>query len=94
MLNDKEDDKMGRELVPVGGELVQISEDMTPTFFRDAGPKAAKRFIEFFVVNIRNPNTRAAYYRALRKFTDWTSGRIRLRSGGGLPRPLPLQNCT
>lgn len=26
-----------------------------------AGPKAGKRFVEFFTANIRNPNTRAAY---------------------------------
>ena len=48
MLYDGEEKIIGRELVPVGGELVQISEDMTPTFFRDAGPKATKRFIRIF----------------------------------------------
>ena len=75
MLNEQEDENMGGELVPMGSALVQISEDLTPTFFREAGPQAAKRFIEFFVVNIRNPNTRAAYYRALRKFAEWCEER-------------------
>jgi site-specific recombinase XerD len=34
---------------------------------------AAKRFLEFFAANIRNPNTRRAYLRAVREFADWCS---------------------
>lgn len=32
---------------------------------------AAKRFIEFFAANIRNPNTRRAYVRAVMDFAAW-----------------------
>jgi len=30
-----------------------------------------KKFFEFFTVPIRNPNTRAAYYRAIQQFLSW-----------------------
>ena len=33
--------------------------------------KAAKRFLEYFAANIRNANTRRAYFRAVREFSDW-----------------------
>jgi Phage integrase, N-terminal SAM-like domain len=35
------------------------------------GPQASRRFVEFFTANIRNPNTRKAYYRATTEFFDW-----------------------
>jgi site-specific recombinase XerD len=31
----------------------------------------ARRFFEFFTANIRNPNTRRAYYKAACRFSDW-----------------------
>ncbi|CAB3805699.1 tyrosine-type recombinase/integrase [Pararobbsia alpina] len=34
-------------------------------------PAASKRFIEFFTANIRNPNTRKAYARAVSDFAAW-----------------------
>jgi site-specific recombinase XerD len=34
-------------------------------------PDAAKRFIEFFTANIRNPNTRRAYARAAVQIAEW-----------------------
>lgn len=34
-------------------------------------PEAAKRFIEFFAAQIRNPNTRKAYFRAVSQFAAW-----------------------
>ncbi len=34
-------------------------------------PKAAKRFLEFFAANIRNPNTRKAYFRNVETFAVW-----------------------
>ncbi len=37
--------------------------------------KAAKRFFGFFTANIRNKNTRLAYYKAARRFSDWCEGR-------------------
>ncbi len=39
------------------------------------GQRAAKRFVEFFTANIRNPNTRAAYLRAVLPFSDWCDAR-------------------
>jgi site-specific recombinase XerD len=35
------------------------------------GERAAMRYVEFFTVSIRNPNTRAAYARAAAKFLLW-----------------------
>src|ERR1700674_4995698 len=32
---------------------------------------AARRFVEFFTANIRNPNTRRAYHRAVSDFAAW-----------------------
>ena len=39
-------------------------------------PNAARRYVEFFTANIRNPNTRRAYARAAADFAAWceTSG--------------------
>ena len=36
-----------------------------PAVIDDAGPQARRRFVEFFVANIRNSNTRIAYARPL-----------------------------
>jgi hypothetical protein len=32
---------------------------------------AARRFVEFFTVNVRNPHTRKAYARAAAEFAVW-----------------------
>jgi len=37
-------------------------------------PAAAKRTLEFFTANIRNPNTRKAYARAVSDFSAWCTG--------------------
>src|SRR5208337_2399577 len=37
--------------------------------------KAAERFYGFFTANIRNKNTRRAYYKAACRFSDWCEGR-------------------
>ena len=42
-----------------------------PSLIEGSGEDAARRFIEFFTVTIRNPNTRSAYGRAVRDFCDW-----------------------
>ncbi len=36
-----------------------------------AGQSAARRYLEFFTANIRNPNTRAAYGVAVERFFSW-----------------------
>lgn len=42
-----------------------------PAVVSDEGGKASRRFLEFFTVNIRNRNTRQAYWIAARKFLAW-----------------------
>jgi site-specific recombinase XerD len=50
-----------------------------PSIIADAGERAGRRFVEFFTANIRNPNTRAAYARAVLDFFAWLErGRFRL----------------
>src|SRR5256885_2241987 len=45
-----------------------------PQLFVDAGDESCRNFIEFFTANIRNRNTREAYFRAVKKFADWCDG--------------------
>src|ERR1700736_3934914 len=45
-----------------------------PALIARAGKGAARRFLEFFTVNIRNKNTRAAYARAAGAFLRWCEG--------------------
>lgn len=42
-----------------------------PKLISQHGPKAVRRYYEFFTANIRNRNTRDAYYRALTDFFAW-----------------------
>jgi site-specific recombinase XerD len=42
-----------------------------PALIADAGDRTRMRFIEFFAANIRNPNTRRAYARAICDFLAW-----------------------
>ena len=53
-----------------GGRRVALS-----AIIAGAGKGAKTRFLEFFTVNIRNPNTRAAYHRAAVEFLDWCEAR-------------------
>jgi integrase/recombinase XerD len=46
-----------------------------PALIVQAGERAGRRFVEFFTANIRNPNTRDAYARAVRDFFLWCDGR-------------------
>ena len=48
--------------------------DRAPALVAAAGPRAQTRFFEFFVSNIRNPNTRRAYARAIGDFLAWCEG--------------------
>ena len=54
------------------GELIQIqsSSPALPALFTST-PQAAKHTLEFFTANIRNPNTRKAYTRAVAGFAAW-----------------------
>jgi site-specific recombinase XerD len=42
-----------------------------PALIAVAGDQAARRFVEFFAANIRNPHTRRAYGRAVADFLAW-----------------------
>lgn len=42
-----------------------------PALITAAGERAGLRFLEFFAANIRNPNTRRAYGRAVAEFLAW-----------------------
>lgn len=55
--------------------LLPNSESQLPILISRAGKPAARRFLEFFTVNIRNPNTRAAYGRAAGGFLSWCEDR-------------------
>jgi integrase/recombinase XerD len=56
------------ELAVIGTTAREIQ---LPALIVGAGKPAARRFLEFFTVNIRNRNTRAAYARATAEFLDW-----------------------
>jgi integrase/recombinase XerD len=56
-------------------ELGDLGFAGLPAIISAAGRKASFRFIEFFTANIRNPNTRASYGRAVREFCAWCKGR-------------------
>ena len=51
-------------------ELV-VTVGSAPAILAAAGARAQTRFCEFFVSNIRNPNTRRAYARAIGDFLTW-----------------------
>ena len=45
--------------------------DRLPPMIACADDRTAWRFVDFFAVTIRNPNTREAYYRAVSRFMGW-----------------------
>jgi hypothetical protein len=58
------------------GDMDELAKRNTPAaelpaLIAGAGEKGAWRFVEFFTVNIRNRNTRAAYSRAAAVFLRW-----------------------
>lgn len=55
------------------GDLVRLPDPgiRLPVLFTVAGERATRRLIEFFTAEIRNPNTRAAYARAVTQFDAW-----------------------
>jgi integrase/recombinase XerD len=59
------------EIIVGNSELSVTSNVAVPAVIRDAGPDTIRRFVEFFTANIRNPNTREAYFRAVRWFCNW-----------------------
>lgn len=47
------------------------TNNVVPAAIAGAGDRATRRFLEFFAATIRNPNTRAAYHRAVVRFFAW-----------------------
>jgi site-specific recombinase XerD len=45
-----------------------------PSLFADAGEHGVGRLLEWLTADIRNPNTRASYARAVQRFSDWSAG--------------------
>src|SRR3984885_15574412 len=63
---------MAEELVPrTEHRLTEPVQYGVPAVVLVAGERASIRFIEFFAAEIRNPNTRRAYYRAVCDFFRW-----------------------
>jgi site-specific recombinase XerD len=58
---------MGKELVRLAGSH---SGATVPALYAPTA-QAAKRSIEYFAANIRNPNTRRAYFHAVLEFSSW-----------------------
>ena len=71
------------DIVPAFGQLDGARPDHVPALFLDAGEKGWFRYTEFFTARIRNSNTRAAYLRAARQFSDWCQ-----------VRGIPFRNLT
>jgi integrase/recombinase XerD len=60
-----------RELMIGATEVSVTNAAIVPAIIEAAGPRAKKRFVEFFAANIRNPNTRQAYLHAVKRFCAW-----------------------
>ncbi|HTF65143.1 MAG TPA: hypothetical protein VK638_20905 [Edaphobacter sp.] len=65
--------------VNIPRSLTTISAASPALFLPDA--RAGERFFEFFTANIRNKNTRRAYYKAAVRFSEWCQGRGLLELG-------------
>jgi site-specific recombinase XerD len=52
-----------------------LAHDRWPSLIVAKGPRAEERFLEFFTAQIRNKNTREAYFRAVSRFFAWCQER-------------------
>lgn len=52
-------------------QIITINQTALPALITQEGDRAAHRFMEFFAAQIRNPNTREAYARAVGRFLSW-----------------------
>jgi len=60
-------------LYSIPHSLAALADKPSALFLPHA--KAAERFFDFFTSNIRNKNTRRAYYKAACRFSEWCEGR-------------------
>ncbi len=62
-------------LIPPSSGAVSAETPLVPALIADVGEAASWRYVDFFTVNIRNPNTRRAYARACSAFFAWCEAR-------------------
>jgi len=62
-------------IVPSGSQEKSDKGLTLPAIVVQSGPRAARRVVEFFTAEIPNPNTRAAYARAVASFCNWCENR-------------------
>lgn len=66
------------DLTLSGSNQVRVIESPSlpvPAVVRNSGAEASHRFVEYFIGQIRNPNTRQAYGRAVQQFFSWCEQR-------------------
>ncbi|HVX09885.1 MAG TPA: tyrosine-type recombinase/integrase [Pirellulales bacterium] len=76
---EKDADVPSQEILPAlaaDASLISPVAGGLPEMVRSAGPAAAFAFDEFFAGRIRNPQTRASYLHAVRRFLSWAEGRV------------------
>ncbi|MEM6866792.1 MAG: tyrosine-type recombinase/integrase [Cyanobacteria bacterium P01_C01_bin.121] len=65
-----------QSLARIDGQLSQLPGGLTvPLLVAESGERASHKFVEYFIGQIRNANTRRAYGRAVQQFLDWCEGR-------------------
>ncbi|MGC3971634.1 MAG: tyrosine-type recombinase/integrase [Pirellulales bacterium] len=63
---------MIRDITVTGNrQLGRLANGAVPSLILDAGNDAWRRYVEWLAANIRNRNTREAYARAIRRFSNW-----------------------
>lgn len=72
---ERKDDRTNSLVSRQAHELVPMGVTSLPAAIVNCGPRAAKRFVEFFTANIRNRNTRLAYAHAIGRFFRWCEDR-------------------
>jgi site-specific recombinase XerD len=66
---------MGGEIIPVNVPRVLAGLAAKPPAVFLPDEKTVERFFGFFTANIRNKNTRRAYYKAAARFSEWCESR-------------------
>jgi site-specific recombinase XerD len=61
--------------VPAHLHPLRFGSGLVPRPVADVGPRARRRFVEFFTAGIRNRSTRSAYVQAVGRFFDWCERR-------------------
>lgn len=68
--------EMPNDSISAGNRELPAPTGLTlPSIIVESGSKAQRRFVEFFTAELPNPNTRAAYGRAIADFCSWCEHR-------------------